>query len=171
MDFKLHYQPLMHFFDVITSSFENINDNLLIGLIFLDIAKAFDTVCRDILLSKLEHYGICDTAKDLMRSFLKRKQFVFVNGCKFSIVNNNYDITQGSTLGSLLFLIYVNDDLLSSFRCVPRLFADDTCLVYCDKNQQSLSEVINADLQKISEWFKANKLTVNPFKSNTVLLS
>ena len=100
----------------------------------------------------------------------KRKQFVFVNGCKSTIVNNNYDVAQCSILGLLLFLIYVND-LQTSITCVPRLFADDTCLVYCDKNQQNLTEIINADLLKISQWFKANKLTVNPAKSNIVIIA
>ena len=95
--------------DVITSSFENIKDNLFTGLILLDPAKAFDTVSHDILLSKLDHYGIRGTAKDLLQSFLKRKQFVFANGCKSSIENNNYGVAQGSTLGLLSFLMYVND--------------------------------------------------------------
>ena len=154
--------------DVITSSFENIKDNLFTGLILLDLAKAFDTVSHDFLLSKLDHYGIRGTAKDLLQSFLKRKQFVFANGCKSSI-ENNYGVVQGSTLGPLLFLIYVND-LPPSVNCIPRLFADDTCLVYSEKNQQRLTEIINADLQKISEWFKANKLTVNPSKSNIIII-
>ena len=79
------------------------------GLILLDLAKAFDTVSHDILLSKLDHCGIRGTAKDLLQSVLQRKQFVFANGCKSSIENNNYGTAQGSTLGPLLFLIYVND--------------------------------------------------------------
>ena len=53
----------------------------------------------------------------------------------------------------------------------PRFFADDTCLVYCDKNQRSLNEIINADQFKISEWFKANKLTVKPSKPNIFILT
>ena len=132
------------------------------------MAKAFDTVSHDILLSKLDHYGIRGTAKDLLQSFLKRKQFVFANGSKSSIKNNNC-VAQGSSLGPLLFLIYIND-LPSSVNCIPRLFADDTCLVYSEKNQQRLTEIINADLQKISEWFKANKLTINPSKSNIIII-
>ena len=138
-------------------------------MVFLDLAKAFDTVCHDILLSKLDHYGIRGIAKDLLQSCLKRKQFVFVNGCKSTIVNTNYGVAQGSILGPLLFSIYVND-LPTSITCVPRLFADDTCLVYCDKNQRSLTEIINADLLKIPQWFKANKLTVNPAKSNIIII-
>ena len=97
------------FLDEITSSFKNINDNLFTGLILLDLSKAFDTVCRDILLFKLKHYGIRRPAKDLMHLILKRKQFVFINSRKSSIVINNYGIAQGSTLGPLLFLINVND--------------------------------------------------------------
>ena len=135
----------------------------------MDLTKAFDTVFHDIFLSKLDYYGIQRTAKDLLQSFLKRKQFVFANGSKSSVGNNNYGVAQGSTLGPLLFLIYVND-LPSSVNCIPRLFADDASLVYSEKNLQRLTEIINADLQKISEWFKANKLTVNPSKSNIIII-
>ena len=155
--------------DTLTSSFENIKDNLFTGLILLDLAKAFDTVSHDILLSKLDHNGIRGTAKDFLQSFLKRKQFVFANGCKSSIENNNYGVAQGSILGPLLFLIYVNN-LPSSFNCIPRLFADDACLVCNEKNQQRWTEIINADLQKNSEWFNANKLTVNPSKSSIIII-
>ena len=95
--------------DVITSSFKNINDNLFTGLILLGLAKAFDTFSHDNLLSKSDHNGIRGTAKDLLQSFLKRKQFVFANGCKSGIENDNYGVAQGSTLGPLLFLICVND--------------------------------------------------------------
>ena len=87
--------------DVITSSFENMNDNLYTGLILLDLAKAFDTVFRYILLSKLDYYCICGTANDLLQSFFKRKQFVLVNGCNSSIEDNNNGVAQGSTLGPL----------------------------------------------------------------------
>ena len=83
--------------------------------------------------------------------------------------NNIYGVAQGSTLGPLLFLIYVNN-LPSSVTCNPRVFADDTCLVYSGKKQKRLPEIINADQQKISEWFKANKLTVNPSKSNIIII-
>ena len=114
-------------------------------------------------------FPIRGPAKNLLHSFLKRKQFVFVNECKSSTVNNNYRIAQGSTLGSPLFLIYYSD-LSSPGRCVPRLFADVTCLVYCNKSQQSLNEIINADLLKIFEWFITNKSTVNPSKSNIVII-
>ena len=139
-----------------TSSFKNINDNLFSELILSDLAKAFDTVSHDILLSKLDPYSIRGTAHDLLQSFLKRKQLVFVNWCKSSIENNNYSIAQGSNLSPLVFLICVNG-IPSSINCIPILFTDDACLVYSDESQQRMTEIINTDLQKISEWFKANK--------------
>ena len=93
------------------------------------LAKAFDTVSsHDILLSKLDHYGIHGTANDLLQSFLKRKQFVFVNGCKSSIEINNYGVAQGSTLGPLLFLIYVND-LPSIASLNPSIASSDFSLI------------------------------------------
>ena len=155
--------------DVITNSFDNINNNLYTGLVFLDLTKAFDTVSHDILLHKLDHYGIRGKTNDLIQTFLQRKQFVSVNGVNSNVLANNYGVAQGSTLGPLLFLLYIND-LPSSVNCVPRFFADDTCLVYSSSNPSTLNTAINQDLKNISQWFKANKLTVNPSKSNVLII-
>ena len=155
--------------DVITNSFDNINNNLYTGLVFLDLTKAFDTVSHDILLHKLDHYGIRGKTNDLIQTFLQRKQYVSVNGVNSNVLANNYGVAQGSTLGPLLFLLYIND-LPSSVNCVPRFFADDTCLVYSSSNPSTLNTAINQDLKNISQWFKANKLTVNPSKSNVLII-
>ena len=141
--------------DVITNSFDNINNNLYTGLVFLDLTKAFDTVSHDILLHKLDHYGIRGKTNDLIQTFLQRKQYVSVNGVNSNVLANNYGVAQGSTLGPLLFLLYIND-LPSSVNCVPRFFADDTCLVYSSSNPSTLNTAINQDLKNISQWFKAN---------------
>ena len=119
--------------DVVTNSFDNINANLYTGLVFLDLTKAFDTVSHDILLCKLDHYGIRGKANELLHAFLKRKQYVSINGTNSSLLPNKYGVPQGSTLGPLLFLLYIND-LPSSVTCEPRFFADDTCLVYSSPN-------------------------------------
>ena len=156
--------------DVITNSFDNINDKLYTGLIFLDLTKAFDTVNHEILLLKLDHYGIRGQANDLLRAFLKRKQFVSLNSHESSLLCNDFGVAQGSTLGPLLFLLYIND-LPSSVNCIPRLFADDTCLLFSASNPSKLRSHMQKDLDNITEWFKANKLTVNPSKSNVLIIA
>ena len=111
--------------DVVTQSFENINNNMHADLIFLDLTQAFDTVNHEILLHKLNHYGIRGQSNNLLRAFLKRNQYVRVNGSNSSLLTNDHGVLQGSTMGLLLFLTYIND-LPDSVNCIPRLFADDT---------------------------------------------
>ena len=84
-----------------------------------------------------------------------------------NLLTNKYGVAQGSTLGPLLFLLYIND-LPYSINCKPRFFADDTCLVYSSPTPSMLNTAINQDLQNISIWFKANKLAVNSSKSNVL---
>ena len=135
------------------------------GLIFLDLTKTFDTVNHEILLHKLDHYGIRGQSNNLLRAFLKRKQYVSING------SNSYDdgVAQGSTLGPLLFLIYIND-LPHSVNCIPRLFADDTCLVFSAPTPTQLNSIMNKDFDNISKWLNSNKLTVNLSKSNALII-
>ena len=155
--------------DVVTNIFDNINSNKYAGLIFLDLTKAFDTVNHNILLSKLTHYGIRGQANNLIRSFLNKKQYVYINEKTSTLLTNSFGVPQGSILGPLLFLLYIND-LPSSVSCTPRLFADDTCLALSDKNLTSLSSQINNDLDNISGWFRVNLLTVNPSKSHALII-
>ena len=155
--------------DVVTQSFENINNNVYTGLIFLDLTKAFDTVNHEILLHKLDHYAIRGQSNNLLRAFLKRKQYISINGSNSSLLTNDHGVAQGSTLGPLLFLIYIND-LPHSVNCIPRLFADDTCLVFSAPTPTQLSAIMNEDLDNISKWLYSNKLTANPSKSNALII-
>ena len=82
--------------------------NQFTGLVFLDLNKAFDSVNHDILLVKLQHYGIRDSANQLIESFLSRKQFVTIKDAKSKLLQNKYGVPQSLILGSLLFLLYVN---------------------------------------------------------------
>ena len=80
--------------DVVTQSFENINNNMYTGLIFVDLTKAFDTVNHEVLLHKLDHYGIRGQSNNLLRAFLKRKQYVSINGSNSSLLTNDHGVAQ-----------------------------------------------------------------------------
>ena len=115
--------------DIVNTCYDNIERKMYSGLVLLDLAKPFDTVNHHILLQKLEHYKIRGIVLQFFQSFLEnRKQFVCINKLCSTLTDVNIGVPQGSTLGPLLFLLYIND-LPNSANSVPRLFADDTCLL------------------------------------------
>ena len=150
-------------------AFENIYQNLFTGLIFLDLRKAFDIVSHSILLSKLDHYGIRGSANQLIKSFLNRRQYVSVNGTNSDIKLITNGVTQGSTLGPILFLLGIND-LNNSTNYLPRLFAVDTCLVLHSPDPNNLEHIMNNELRNVDEWCRANKLSLNPSKSDFLVV-
>ena len=108
---------------------ENVDNSKHTISIYLDLSKAFDSVNHSILLNKLEHYGIRGTALDFFQSYLtNRQQFTIVNGEKSELLTVICGVPQGSTLGPLLFLLYIND-LASASKFFVSLFADDTGLI------------------------------------------
>ena len=114
--------------DVLIPIYEAMEHNKFTALLVMDLRKAFDTVSHQILLQKLLHYGIRGPAYCLIESYLSnRQQFVSINNSASSLKSISIGVPQGSILGPLLFLIYVNDLTNAAF-CQPRLFADDTCL-------------------------------------------
>ena len=156
--------------DDLTSTCEQINNEQYTGLILLDFKKAFDTVCHRKLLQKLEHYGIRGEALKLLHSFLSnRQQFVSFQDLSSKTLTNNYGVPQGSTLGPLLFLIYIND-IPNALNSIPRLFADGTCLVIHSANPGLLRNNIIRELQKVHIRTNANTITVNPKKTMTLII-
>ena len=136
--------------------------------IFIDLKKAFDTVDHSILLQKLNQYGIRGTVNRWFASYLVGRQQTTQIGVK-NISKKEVilsGVPQGSVLGPLLFLIYINDISNSSNRFKFYLFADDTNLLHADKNLKLLETIVNAELCNIYDWLIANKLSLNIKKSN-----
>ena len=125
--------------DVLTTSYDQINDNNFTGIILLHFQKAFDTVCHTSLLSNLEHHGIRGVVHKLMSFLVGRQQYLAHQDMQSEIVTNRFGEPQGSNLAPLLFLIYIND-ISNALNTTPRLFADDTCLVIHAANPSILRD-------------------------------
>ena len=166
--FREKHSVIHALIEVITPKYDRIQDNLHTGILQMDLRKAFDTVSHPILLHKLYHYGIRGPAFSVLESYLSyRCQFVSLNNCHSSSKPINIGVPQGSILGPLLFLMYVND-LSNSTSCNPCLFADDTCLVVSNCSFSSLEQRCNAELENLKNWCNANKLQINPKKSISI---
>ena len=137
---------------------------------FIDLSKAFDTLNHSILLRKLEHYGIRGIPLNWFKSYLSnRRQCVSLAGVKSSLKPITHGVPQGSILGPLLFILYINDIVNCSDYLIFILFADDTNLFYSCQNILQLIEIANRELAKLSQWFRANKLSLNVKKTNYIL--
>jgi hypothetical protein len=139
--------------------------------IFLDVAKAFDSVDHNILFSKLENAGIRGISLDWFKSFLKdRKQKVKVGNTWSSTLKElNISVLQGSVLGVILFLIFVND----LYMCAPELFkvifADDLTSLASHSDIEILNQIGNSGIDKLFKWYSANKLAIHPGKSRFMI--
>ena len=153
---------------LITSISQN---NISIG-IFLDFKKAFDTINHDILLDKLKFYGITGVTHSLFKSYLNdRYQCCIVNGITSELRPIVCGIPQGSTLGPLLFLVYINDLPNVSRVLKSILFADDSNFFNSNKDLNELFRITNLELKKIGEWVVCNKLSINFDKTHYLIFS
>jgi len=138
--------------------------------IFIDLSKAFDTVDHTIMLSKLEVYGVRGHALNWFKSYLEnRQQFVQLNAIKSRLAYIKCGVPQGSILGPLLFLIYINDIVHVSDIAQVIMFADDTNLFFSGCDMNSLNSAINNELKKFVKWFELNKLSLNVNKTHCIV--
>ena len=161
------YMPLLDLCSDISAAIDN--NEFAIG-VFLDLSKAFDTVNHEILVKKLHHYGVRGLPLELFIDYLKnRRQFVSIGDFKSSLNVIKCGVPQGSNLGPLLFLIYINDIISCSSLLKFLLFADDTSIICCNKDISVLVNTINDELTKLASWFCANKLSLNISKSSYII--
>ena len=147
------------------------NDKITLG-IFIDFSRAFDTISHDILLNKLQFYGFRGKAHDWIKNYLtNRKQFVAYNNSHSQLGNVTIGVPQGSILGPLLFLLYVNDIYAISKEMSCIQFADDTTLFTSGNNLTDLACVVNTELRTINEWINLNKLSLNIAKTSYMVIS
>ena len=133
--------------------------------------KAFDTVNHEIIITKVNHYAIRGVVNDWFKSYLSHlsKQFVNANGYNSFSLPVTCGVPQGSILGPLLFLLYVNDLPNTSSLLTFHLFADDTNLYFSSKSLNHLETILNCELKSVAEWMKCNRLAVNISKTNFIL--
>ena len=132
--------------------------------------KPYDTVDHHILLKKLEYYGIKGLANNWFKSYLSnRQQYVSINGFDSKKLPMKYGVPQGSVLGPLLFLIYINDLNQALTHSIIHHFADDTNILVSCSSIKALQKKINIDLKLLCKWLKANKISLNTGKTELII--
>ena len=169
--FRPHHSTvsaLSHFADEILC---NMDKGKLCGAVFLDLSKAFDTINHHTLLTKLSSVGVCNDDLAWFKSYLSSRLLSTSCGLELSdTLECNLGVPQGSILGPLLFIVYIND----LPNCVPdaqvSIYADDTVLYRFSSSSSDLEANLNADLQKIGDWLINNQLTLNTSKTKVMLI-
>ena len=156
--------------DVSDHILEQLDNKQFVGAVLIDLKKAFDTVDHKILLKKLWCYGLQDQSFEWFQSYLTdRQQMTLVNNVESDLLHEDvYGVPQGSVLGPLLFLLYIND--LSSIiqKSYNHLYADDTIVIQSASDPESLISSLERELTNVENWLNVNKMTINTKKTEVI---
>ena len=168
--FRKNHSTTMALIILIDKILSSLNKGDYVVGIFLDLRKAFDTVNHEILMQKLYKYGVRGISYNWFKSYLyQRQQYVLFSDFKSTTQYITCGIPQGSILGPLLFLFYINDLAQVSSVIFPILFADDTNLIISGNCLNQLINEINSEMLKVTEWLNINKLSLNVEKTHYII--
>ena len=144
---------------------------LVTGFVALDLKRAFDTVDHGILIEKLKLYGFDEASILWFTNYLcGRTQCTCVNGSLSPLSEVEFGVPQGSILGPMLFLLFINDISESVKHCQLSLYADDTCLYFSSHDPHHIEICINEDLKSVASWLSANNLILNASKTECIMI-
>lgn len=170
--FRAKSNTLSATIDLVTKIKVKIDEKQIVLGVFIDLKKAFDTVSHKILLKKLQNIGVVGRALQIFKSYLSgRSQIVKIGKYLSCPKNVNYGVPQGSILGPLLFLIYINNIQEIGLSADVTLYADDTSLFYFGDSINSIIPNLQSDLDLLNSWFRSNLLTINIAKTNYIIFA
>lgn len=156
-------------FSFLESLYLKLNDREVASAVFCDFSKAFDCVNHILLLKKMEIYGFRGISGSFFKSYLTGRYQKVKNGTSFSsTMEVSTGVPQGSVLGAILFLLYINDLNLLDIKGLVTIFADDTTILWHHKDEHVLKEIVNSDIRLIKEWCDANYLCLNIDKTKVL---
>ena len=170
--FRAGRSPNMALLSLIENITTSLDDHKHAVGVFMDIKKTFHTIDHNILLKKINHYGLRGIVSKWICSYLEnRSQYVQFNGMKSGLQNVTCGVPQGSILGPKLLLLYINDICNVSNILDFILYADDTNVFYKHENIDMMCKIVSVELDKLSTWFALNKLALNISKTNFMIFS